>query len=176
MAESLKPDMQKEHTCVTCPYCGAELHQHKREFYCSFCRMKVHHLDTQRNSRRLPLQKMKTVLDVHLKKSTPELMQFSTLELLELLKIGREERKEMHELLLTIQKLSAAGEKKELEREENISRQDYERITRKVFAIETLLKQRLDFVPSRITEEALERYTNKVRADKKQLLHLYTEY
>lgn len=170
MREQLTTAGQNKRFSITCPYCGASLIRRKDNYYCAFCRMEVDQLEVQTNEKRYPSREKRTILDVHLQKSTPELMQFSTLELLELLEIGRRERRDMKELLMTIQKLKAAGKKEEMINEENISKKEHEKITRKVFAIETILKQRLDFVPKVITEEALMRYAEKVNRENRQQL------
>lgn len=158
----LKTTQNKQHGNVTCPYCGAALQQRHAEYYCNFCSMQLDRLDTHRNGERIPPRKVRTILGVHLSKSTPELMEFSTFELLQLLKLAREEREEAYHLLHTIADLQQTEGKKRLRKEERMSYKEFEKITRKTFAIETLLQERLDFIPRKITEEALERYEEKL--------------
>ncbi|WP_090843130.1 hypothetical protein [Alkalicoccus daliensis] len=170
MSERLLEAAFSRQESATCPYCGGVLQHRYVEYYCTYCSMQLQTFDTHRNGERIPPPKVRTVLGVHLNKSTPELMKFSTFELLQLLKLAREEQEETHHLLHTITKLQKATGEEILRREEQISNNVYEKITRKVYAIETLLQQRLDFIPRKITEDALFRYEEKLSDTKKRYI------
>lgn len=150
----------------TCPYCGTFLDKQGKHYSCSFCVMALRQDEVQTGHQRLPVRRLTTVLDVHLSKTTPELMKLSTFELLGLLKLARKERREMYELLQTFRQINAADKKAGMKEEEQFSGSCYQAITRKVFVLENLLRQRLGYVPRQVTAEALDTYLEHIEKDK----------
>lgn len=86
---------------ITCPYCGSELEPKGEKYYCDFCVMILGADRVQHNYERITVRVRDFALDVYLDKTTPELMRFSTFELLSLLKYARAERTNIYKLMNT---------------------------------------------------------------------------
>ena len=81
----------------TCPYCGSNLEKiTQHQYYCGFCEMNLDAASVKENSERLDVRVREFVADHYIEKNTPELMIFSTFELLYLLKSIRKERSDMY--------------------------------------------------------------------------------
>lgn len=104
----------KNQSVITCPYCGSELVQQQREYYCDFCVMNVPETLVQRNHERISVRVRDFALEVHLERTTPELMMLSTFELLRLLKYARAERTSFYRYLNTFYKARKHGNTDEL--------------------------------------------------------------
>lgn len=159
-----------EQDIITCPYCGSELQQQNEKYYCSFCEMILSANLVQRNYERIPVRVRDFALDVYLDRTTPELMRFSTYELLNLLKYARAERTNMYHMMKTFHKARAfdnTAHSSEYDEYEEYSGKEYEKITRKMFVLENILRQRLGYVPARITESYLARYLADMQKDKR---------
>lgn len=156
----------KEPDLITCPYCGCELARHAAMYYCDFCVMQLGPDQIQRNHERLAVRVRDFVPGDYAEKTTPELMILSTYELLCLLKHVRAERTAMYQLMNTFYKARKHQVSDDYRNEEAYSGQEYERITRKMFVLENLIRKRLGYVPSRITEQHLNRYLENIRKDK----------
>lgn len=150
----------------TCPYCGTFLNKQGKYYSCSFCVMALRPEEVQTGHQRLPVRRLTTVLDVHLSKTTPELMKLSTFELLGLLKIARKERREMYDLLQTFRKINAADTEGGMIEEEQFSGSCYQAVTRKIFVLENLLRERLGYVPRQVTTKELQTYLEHIEEDK----------
>lgn len=150
----------------TCPYCGTFLNKQGKHYSCSFCVMALLPEEVQIDHQRLPVRRLTTILDVHLSKTTPELMKLSTFELLGLLKLARKERREMYELLKTFRKINAIDNGAGMKEEELFSGSCYQVITRKIFVLENLLRERLGYAPRQITTKALQNYLEHIEEDK----------
>ncbi|PPA68672.1 hypothetical protein [Jeotgalibacillus proteolyticus] len=109
----------------------------------------------QRNHERIAVRVKEFVLESYLDKTTPELMILSTFELLSLLKSVRAERTAMYELMNTFYKARTNLSTSDFKESEQFSGEEYERISRKMFVVENILKLRLGYVPTRITEHYL---------------------
>ncbi|MCM3089155.1 hypothetical protein M3557_14645 [Bhargavaea ginsengi] len=156
----------KESDLITCPYCGCELVRQAATYYCDFCVMQLGPDQIQHNHERLSVRVRDFAPSEYVAKTTPELMILSTFELLCLLKYVRAERTAMYQLMNTFYKARKQQASDDYRTEEAYSRQEYERMTRKMFVLENLIRKRLGFVPSRITEQHLNRYLENMRKDK----------
>ncbi|MET3574233.1 hypothetical protein ACFFIY_12185 [Bhargavaea ullalensis] len=156
----------KESDLITCPYCGCELVHQAATYYCDFCVMQMGTDQIQHNHERLAVRVRDFVPGDYVEKTTPELMILSTYELLCLLKQVRAERTAMYQLMNTFYKARKHQNSDNYRKEEAYSGQEYERITRKMFVLENLIRMRLGYVPSRITEQHLNRYLENIRKDK----------
>ncbi|MBH0167221.1 hypothetical protein IHV12_20050 [Fictibacillus sp. 7GRE50] len=156
----------KNQSVITCPYCGSELMQQLGEYYCNFCVMNVPETLVQRNHERISVRVRDFALEVHLERTTPELMTLSTFELLSLLKYARAERTALYRYLNTFYKARKQGNTDEFKESEAYSGTEYEKITRKMFVLENIIRQRLGYVPHRITEGYLAKYVDYMKKDK----------
>ena len=88
--------------------------------------------------------------------NTPQLMEQQTKTLLQLLKFMREERRNYFSTMATMKKASSdLPEYKDVER---MSADEYEMITRKCFVVESILKERMGYIPKKITENLVLNY------------------
>jgi hypothetical protein len=107
------------------------------------------------------------VADHYIHKNTPELMNFSTYELLYLLKFIRKERRDMYHHMKTFHR---AGEQEGTEKYKEMEKEtgkDYIYLSKKMFVVENIIRQRLGYVPVRITETYLVKYLENIKNDKK---------
>jgi len=153
---------------ITCPYCGSEMEQQDQKYYCDFCVMILHADRVQRNHERISVRVRDFALDVYLDKTTPELMRYSTFELLSLLKYARAERTNIYKLMTTFYNARKQQNIEEYKESEEYSGKEYEKITRKMFVLENLIRQRLGYVPQRITDTFLGKYLAAMEKDKHQ--------
>lgn len=90
-----------------------------------------------------------------LNKSTPELMCFSTVELLFLLKFARKERADIYQqryIFIRAMKEGAA----EFNEAEEYTFREYEKATRKCFVLENLIRERLGYYPAKLTDSYIQ--------------------
>lgn len=158
----------KDHDVITCPYCGSELEQREEKYYCDFCVMILGSNQVQRNHERIAVRVRDFALEVYLDKTTPELMKFSTFELLSLLKYARAERTSLYHYLNVFYKARKHEQTEEFKETEEESGKDYEKITRKMFVLENIIRQRLGYVPRRITDAYLIKYLEEIKKDKQK--------
>lgn len=151
---------------ITCPYCGSELETAERDYYCEFCVMKVPASLAQRDHNRIMVRTKDIAFESYLEKTTPELMTLSTYELLELLQIARKERSAYYGYLNTFRKAAEQSSVKEFEESSKYTGEQYEQKTRKMFVIENIIRQRLGYVPHRITSAFLANYLDQMKKDK----------
>ncbi|MBT2655393.1 hypothetical protein J7E81_09100 [Bacillus sp. ISL-18] len=72
----------------TCPYCGSHIERIDHQYYyCDFCCMNIDISIIKENHERLYVRFRDFALDGFIDKTTPEMMKFSTFELLNLLKM-----------------------------------------------------------------------------------------
>lgn len=140
----------------TCAYCGSlvQLIDHT-EYDCSFCRMKLTDEDVLENGKRknhLPASQP-SLSDLN--KSTPELMCFSTVELLFLLKFARKERADIYKQRYIFIRAMKEGADEFTEAEEYTFR-EYEKTTRKCFVLENLIRERLGYYPAKLTDSYIQ--------------------
>ncbi|GAB0171945.1 TFIIB-type zinc ribbon-containing protein [Lysinibacillus sp. CTST325] len=153
---------------ITCPYCGSVLKPEGEKYYCDFCIMILPADRVQRNHERVSVRVRDFALDVYLDKTTPELMRYSTYELLSLLKYARAERTNIYKLMNTFYNARKQQGIEEYKESEEYSGKEYEKITRKMFVLENLIRQRLGYVPHRITDVYLGKYLAAMEKDKRQ--------
>ncbi|MBM7580816.1 hypothetical protein [Jeotgalibacillus terrae] len=147
----------------TCPYCGSEMSLENQDFYCAFCVMDVAPSDVKRNHERISVRVKEFVSESYLDKTTPELMEISTYELLSLLKSVRAERTSMYQLMNAFYKARVTLSTTDYEDSEKSSGEEYERITRKMFVLENIIRERLGYVPGRLTDHYLFNYLASIK-------------
>ncbi|HER2025581.1 hypothetical protein LCL90_23085 [Bacillus infantis] len=160
---------------ITCPYCGSELMPQGPKYYCDFCMMILGGHQVQRDHQRLSVRVRDFALDAYLEKTTPELMRLSTFELLSLLKYARTERTHIYNYMNIFYKARKHGELDDYRETEEETGVNYGRITRKMFVLENLIRQRLGYVPRRITDAYLARYLEEMKRDKNKPMTIRQE-
>jgi hypothetical protein len=140
----------------TCAYCGSSVKLMDRyNYYCSFCTMKLKYEDVQDNGKRKNLLPASQPSLSDLNKSTPDLMCLSTVELLFLLKFARKERADIyHRRYIFIQAMKEGAS--EFTEAEEYSFREYEKATRKCFVLENLVRERIGYYPSKLTESYIQ--------------------
>lgn len=153
----------------TCSYCGTVLgtgpDENTGKAFCGFCEMDVKpSVNGERINRQSPIYlsaDMKNdpmMLELeHL--PTRELMEHHTLTLLQVLKYMREERRSMFESMTFFKK--GASEDPQLSELARDRAEMYELITRKCYAVENIIKDRMGYIPKKITNELLLSYQNR---------------
>ncbi|PGQ88247.1 hypothetical protein [Priestia megaterium] len=145
---------------ITCSMCGSVLGNAAPEagstkVFCGFCDMKV---EPSVNGERLDDKVLLPVVSYHhIELKTPELMELHTVSLLQLLKLMREERGSLYKNMQTLNKASHMYPSKFSEGAKEAGK-EYEKITRKIFVAETILKPRLGYIPEKITNDLLIKY------------------
>lgn len=160
----------------TCPYCGSNIEKmNNSHYYCEFCSMSLDPMIVKSNRERIDVRATEVALDVHIDKTTPELMTLSTFELLYLLKAIRKERSDMFNQLNTLYKAGKQENTGEFNEYEEIAGKDYMYYTKKAFIVENIIRTRLGYVPPRITENYLVKYLDYIKNDKKGPMIIRTE-
>lgn len=146
----------------TCGYCGSSLGTTPMgkadKCYCGFCEMFVK--PSVNGERAEPLQKNEYIGYEHIKLSTPEMMEMHTKSLLGLLKFMRDERRSMFDAMRTLKKVSDMPEYKE---GAAFTSSEYEMITRKCFVVENILRDRMGYIPKKITDKLMMSYDERCR-------------
>lgn len=159
--------MNREEDLITCPYCGSLLvEQQEDKYYCGFCVMTLGTHQIQHNNERISVRIRDFALDSYMEKTTPELMRLSTFELLSLLKTIRAERTDMYKYLNVFYRVRTNEDTEDFREKEEEAGAEYEQVTRKMFVIENVLRQRLGYVPHRISQQYLEQYLYAMKKDK----------
>jgi hypothetical protein len=137
------------------------------EYYCLFCTMKLKDEDVQENGKRKNLLPASQPSLSDLNKSTPELMCFSTIELLFLLKFARKERADIYkQRYIFIRAMNeGAGEFKEAV---EYTFSEYEKATRKCFVLENLVRERIGYYPAKLTESYIQTLEARVEESAKK--------
>lgn len=140
----------------TCAYCGSPVKSIDRnDYYCSFCTMKLKYVDVQENGKRKNLLPSSQPSLSDLNKSTPELMCFSTVELLFLLKFARKERADIYKQRYIIIRAMKEGADAFTEAEQ-YTFIEYEKVTRKCFVLENLVRERIGYYPAKLSDSYIQ--------------------
>lgn len=135
----------------TCPYCGSKVEIYIQDYYCGFCEMKIDRSEVQENSQRKNLLPESQPCPSYLEKSTPELLCLSTIDLLFLLKFARKERSDIyHKRYIFIQAMKKGLN--EVSDSEQYTFTEYEYWTRKCFVLENIIRERIGYVPYKLTD------------------------
>lgn len=150
----------------TCPYCGTGVDAGSSgSYYCGFCEMKGF-LPSEDGARK-DRYGMKEFIDhSDINKTTPELMTYHTGDLLRLLKVLREGRRDYFHHITTFKK--AGNETDEFKQDEKEAGDEYENLTRKTWIVENILKDRIGYIPQRVTDQLLETVYNRVMQERNQ--------
>ncbi|WP_191567335.1 hypothetical protein [Metabacillus idriensis] len=155
-------------TKKTCPYCGSDIKKmNEFQYYCGFCDMRVKSNRVMQNNERLEVRVREFVADHYIDKNTSELMSFSTYELLYLLKFIRKERRDMFHNIKIFHRAVKQEDTNQFEEIEKETGRNYIYLSKKMFVVENIIRERLGYVPVRITETYLVKYLENIKNDKK---------
>ncbi|MFY0397794.1 hypothetical protein ACOMH4_18470 [Bacillus sp. YIM B13449] len=146
----------------TCPYCGSGLHDEKDHYFCDFCVMDISKDQAQMGGHRIHETHQK-VDPSDLKKTTPELMAYSTWALILLLKEARKLRASFYKDLSIARSKSRGSRDKA--RADDVAA-EYQEITKRMYIIENILKKRLSYVPANLNDSYLRDYEKRMSTKK----------
>lgn len=135
----------------TCPYCGTKLKKETDFFFCDFCDMNLPLDRIQKEGERIQIIN-REINSAYLNMTTPELMTFSTWELILLLKEARKTRAFFFE---PTRKNTQKGEDEQ-----------FKLSTKKMYVIENILKIRLGYIPANLNQSFLNRYKKNIENPK----------
>ncbi|PCK18608.1 hypothetical protein CEY02_18870 [Bacillus pumilus] len=130
----------------TCPYCGTNLKKERDFFFCDFCDMNLPLDQIQKDGERIQINN-REIISTYLNMTTPELMTFSTWELILLLREARKMRASLYK------------RKDEL-------LQSFKLSTKKMYVIENILKVRLGYIPANLNKSFLNNYKKNIENPK----------
>lgn len=160
----------------TCPYCGSNIEKiNHHKYYCDFCAMNLDFQSVKENGERLTVRVSDVALDVHIDKTTPEIMTLSTYELLYLLRAIRKERSDVYSLMNVFYKAGKQENTNKFKEFENKNWKGLFVLYKKAFVVENIIRSRLGYVPNRITDTYLLNYLNNIKNDKSAPMVIRTE-
>lgn len=139
----------------SCPYCSSAVTEkpNSDKADCTFCEMEVTPtFDGKRAEQTKTFTLDVTKADMEL--PTKELMGWNTLNLMQLLKMLREERRDFYNHMRIFKK--AGNETDEFKDMEEQSGDHYEMLTKKTWAVENILRDRIGYIPRKVTQNLLE--------------------
>jgi hypothetical protein len=145
----------------TCPYCGSKVESFGKKFSCLFCELIVDEKDVQQNGKRKNFLPASQPAYEDLQRSTPELMRMNIVELLFLLRFARAERSSIYgqRQLFILAIKEGVGE---FRKGEQYTFKEYEYWTRKCFVIENLIRERLGYIPKKLTEAYIQNLADRM--------------
>ncbi|MGD6975741.1 hypothetical protein ACQCU3_09135 [Bacillus altitudinis] len=142
----------------TCPYCGTNLKMETDFFFCDFCDMNLPLDQIQKDGERIQIIN-REINSAYLNMTTPELMTFSTWELILLLREARKKRTSLYKRNVESKILKEAQKGDDL-------LQSYKLSTKKMYVIENILKVRLGYIPANLNQSFLNRYKKNIENPK----------
>ncbi|MFP3420408.1 hypothetical protein R0K30_12930 [Bacillus sp. SIMBA_154] len=142
----------------TCPYCGTNLKTEIDFFFCDFCEMNLSLDQIQKDGERIQIIN-REINSAYLNMTTPELMTFSTWELILLLKEARKVRTSFYKRNFESKISKGSQEGDEL-------LQSYKLSTKKMYVIENILKVRLGYIPANLNKSFLNNYKKNIENPK----------
>lgn len=146
----------------TCSYCGSSLGGGVTtmidKVYCGFCEIFV---EPSVNGERLErYEKTEFIGYDQIRMPTSALLDMHTKSLLELLKFIREERRSYFETMRIMKK--SASFDKSITPVEKESSEMYEFMTKKCFVVENILRDRMGYIPKKVTDNLILSYEQRI--------------
>ncbi|MEK5109797.1 hypothetical protein MHI57_24335 [Cytobacillus sp. FSL K6-0129] len=141
---------------ITCVYCATELSSK----YCPFCEMELKEYQISKNGNRMSNTIDSIPAEVEIFKDTKTLMEKETIELLFLLRYARKHRSDVYNLRINVHRATNQGN--DMQEYDTSSYNDYEEATRKVWVIENIIKERIGYFPSKVTEKFIHIYLGRI--------------
>lgn len=157
----------------TCPYCGSTVELICSQFQCNYCELKLQPKDVQKDGKRKDFLPDSQPSYTELKRSTRELMELTTLELLYLLKFARSERRAIYSNRKVFIKAVKEGLKECVEGI-RFTFNEYEYWTRKCFVLENLTRERMGYIPPKITDQYLDDLIIKMKESQQKNMLIST--
>ena len=147
----------------SCPYCGSKvIVSTGNVYYCDFCELEG--AGPSQDGKRLGMAYLRTGISLEdAKKSTPELMSWHVFELLQLLKLLRDDRRFWFKQM-SVFKAAGKTTTKFIESEKETER-DYEWQTRKVWIVENIIREKVGYIPKAVTGKLLAQWYEKMEYD-----------
>lgn len=151
----------------TCPYCGSIVENIHDLFRCRFCEITLSLNEVQENGNRKDLLPDSQPSYADIKRSTRELLELTTIELLYLLKFARSERRAIYSNRKVLVRALKEGY-------ENFKEgllytiDEYEFLTRKCFVLENLIRERIGYIPRKITVSYLNNLAERISESKQK--------
>jgi hypothetical protein len=139
----------------TCPYCGIELKEMITPtlYRCHFCEMAVIPSEEGKRDPKIIRRANLNMEDMY--KAPGQLINYHTYDLLIILKSLREERRSAFEQLQLFKEVDDAA-----------FAENYEDVTRRVWAVENILNERLGYIPKMITNKIVGYFLDCVEQSK----------
>ncbi|WP_332634664.1 hypothetical protein [Halalkalibacter flavus] len=154
----------------TCGYCGSEVSSlDEKHCYCEFCEMKVSRDYVTENGERRNIYFRDFVFLEWIERSTPELMMLHTVELLLLLREVRKARSDHFSTLHTFNKVESQEVKEKIREAKSYQGGQYEYLTRKLWVIENIIRDRIGYVPERMSQLFLIRQMEQSKTQPKPM-------
>ncbi|MFB4165627.1 hypothetical protein ACE1TI_17965 [Alteribacillus sp. JSM 102045] len=134
----------------TCVYCGSKVDH----LYCTFCDMELREDLLSDEGKRKDVTFHDFAFLDWMNKSTPELMRMHTMELLLLLREVRKARSNNFGTLHVFNKLREQNSA-DIEKLTSYQGTEYEYVTRKTWVIENIIRDRLGYIPERMSQSFL---------------------
>lgn len=156
---------------LTCGFCGTEVNENN----CSFCEMELEKRYILKDGKRFA-QKDKFLgfpSESEVSKSTKELMEKETIDLVCLLRDARRLRTDVYKL----RKIRHDAEKElgfteQVQDLEEQTYDEYEYATRKVWVIENIIKNRLGYYPQRINDNYINGFVDRIEDSEKKEMRI----
>ncbi|TCN18404.1 hypothetical protein [Mesobacillus foraminis] len=153
----------------TCPYCGSLVELICSQFQCNYCELTLYPEDVQEDGDRKDFLPVSQPSYTELRKSTSELMELTTIELLYLLKFARAERRGIYaNRKVFIQALKEGVE--ECVEGIRYTFNEYEYWTRKCFVLENLIRERMGYIPEKISDSYLDEIITKMKESQQKVM------
>ncbi|WP_121614461.1 hypothetical protein [Mesobacillus foraminis] len=153
----------------TCPYCGSLVELICSKFQCNYCELTLFPEDVQKDGNRKDLLPVSQPSYTELRKSTSELMELTTIELLYLLKFARAERREIYANRKVFVQALKEGFDTCVEGI-RYTFTEYEYWTRKCFVLENLIRERMGYIPEKISDSYLDEIITKMKESQQKVM------
>lgn len=182
---------------ITCPYCATEVQimtggPFKDHAKCSYCDILLgpdseHGMYSKDGIRMSHLKRANMITEDDAKLSLTQMKQLHTLDLLLVLKIAREQRAVVYNLMRVFNRAteqaednSSYGQHQENEKEKwgdmaNNTGKEYEYWTRRCWMIENLLFERLGYFPEKVNEELYGKFVHHNARSMKKAMRISKE-
>ncbi|UOR12625.1 hypothetical protein [Halobacillus amylolyticus] len=155
----------------TCCYCGSQIEPNEQHYYCDFCEMKIGKANVQQDGKRKNFLQESQPSNIDAEKSTPELMTYTTIELMFMLKIARKERSDTYHTRHTfIQAMKTGAD--EFQNGERYTYDMYDYWTRKCLVLENLIRERIGYIPHKLTESYIQNLAARMEESTKKRMTL----
>lgn len=149
----------------TCPYCGSILEREqlykKDKVLCEFCEIFV--IPSVNGTRKERYRRMESVDYDHIRMNTAQIMEMHTYDLLLLLQLIRDQKRDYYNSVCTMKKVNSKIQNPEYKETEIEAGNQYEMMKRKNFVVENILRDRMGYIPKKVTQKLLLSFQERCR-------------